>query len=396
MTLACWRFDPGPCEFPRPRIPVLPPPTRDQLRWRARPLPQGLGLYARCRYALRAAFQACGVGPKGALLAPAYHCRTMLDPALELGAEIGLYALTEVLDPDPEGLALALRGCSTRPAALLFTHYFGLPRAIAPVAEWCRDEGIALIEDCSHALVWGPDLPPAPAPAMGRVGRFATSSPYKFLPCSDGGWLWSNSGAALPAEPTGRPSARDEMGALRDLLQPLLRRRRAPALASFDDEWARACSCGRPLGCDWIDESGALSDEYCVDEQHRAPLAVSRWLWPHVPMGPLLECRRRRWLQWADAVRPLAGCHALLPELPAGSTPYMFPLVVDDPPAVFYPLKHMGMPIQRWDDMAISDCPVSRRYRQGLFQIPCHQALSDDDMAWMVRAVQRAVGGSDR
>jgi hypothetical protein len=83
---------------------------------------------------------------------------------------------------------------------------------------------------------------------------------------------------------------------------------------------------------------------------------------------------------------------ALLPELPDGIAPYMFPLRVFDPAPLFHPLKRLGLPIWRWDDMAASDCPVSRDYRQGVFHLPCHQALDDAQMHWMttlLRAVAR-------
>jgi perosamine synthetase len=101
--------------------------------------------------------------------------------------------------------------------------------------------------------------------------------------------------------------------------------------------------------------------------------------------------RRERYAQWADAVRGLPGCRALFPELPPASTPYMFPLQVDDPPRRFNPLKQLGVPIWRWDHMAVSDCAVSQRYRQSVFHLPCHQALGDDQMRWMAAAVARVM-----
>ena len=45
-----------------------------------------------------------GVGREGALLAPAYHCVTMLDPAMALNADIQLYPLHADLSPDLEKL----------------------------------------------------------------------------------------------------------------------------------------------------------------------------------------------------------------------------------------------------------------------------------------------------
>ena len=100
QVLRYHRFDASGCGFPRPRVPVLPPLSLQQLAWRAPSPPSRARHFARGRYALKAAYELSGVGPNGALLAPAYHCRTMLDPAVRLRAEVALYPLTPELEPD--------------------------------------------------------------------------------------------------------------------------------------------------------------------------------------------------------------------------------------------------------------------------------------------------------
>jgi len=98
------------------------------------------------------AYRLSGVGAHGSLLAPAYHCRTMLDPAISLGASIGLYPLDEALAPDLASLRQLVRGGPQPVRALLLTHFFGFAQAAAPIRALCDEHGIALIEDCSHAL----------------------------------------------------------------------------------------------------------------------------------------------------------------------------------------------------------------------------------------------------
>ena len=95
MPLDTLIFDPSPCGFPKPRAPLLP-----------------VGLD--------------GIGPGSALLAPAYHCRTMLDPALALGGEVMLYPLAPDLAPDLAAIA-ALADRSPVPVkALLTAHDYRL------------------------------------------------------------------------------------------------------------------------------------------------------------------------------------------------------------------------------------------------------------------------------
>ncbi len=383
------RFDPGACGFPRPRVPVLPPLLPQQLAGRARAPSNDVRHFARGRYALRAAYALCGVGPNGALLAPAYHCRTMLDPAVRLRAEVILYPLSADLEPDLPALRRLMQSAATPVRALLFTHYFGIPRDITPVAALCADLGISLIEDCSHALVPSPGA----ASAVGRTGHYAVSSPYKFFPCPDGGLLWSNGGAELPPGRATPPSAKDELRGLVQAFRSLLSRPRAPDPQAVDQELAALGSRLATPAREWVGDVDSLSGEYAAGCETSASLWVSRWIARHADLAPLAAARRRRYAQWVEAVADLPGCRALFPTLPDACVPYMFALQVQRPQACFYALKHLGLPIWRWDDMAVSDCAVAREYRQGVFHLPCHQALSDAQMQWMIRVLRRVALG---
>jgi hypothetical protein len=41
------------------------------------------------------------------------------------------------------------------------------------------------------------------------------------------------------------------------------------------------------------------------------------------------------------------------------------------------------MPIWRWDEMAVSNCPIASSYRLRLLHLPCHQELTATEMDWM-------------
>lgn len=391
-TLPVQRFDPTPCGFPPPRVPVLPPLHGAQLQWASNHLPTEVRHFSRGRYALLAAYRLAGVGPGGALLAPAYHCLTMLDPALRLGAEVSLYALTPTLAPELDGLRHAIVAARTPVKALLLTHYFGLPQdagVIRAVLELCDAHGIRLIEDCSHALA--PDAAAGSATASGRIGRighYAVSSPYKFFPCPDGGLLWRNHPAVpLPVQARA-PGLKPQLRALRQAM-------RTPgtnsSLASDASAIARELESVMPRagveGLEWQDDAAGLSAEYQVADEAIGSAFVSRWIQRHVDVDSLRAARRKRYAQWLAAMADVPGARPLWPQLPDRCTPYMFPLLVERPHARFYPLKQLGVPIWRWDDMAVSSCPVASTYRQGVFHLPCHQALSDAQMAWLAATV---------
>ena len=76
----------------------------------------------------------------------------------------------------------------------------------------------------------------------------------------------------------------------------------------------------------------------------------------------------------------------------------MFPLLIDSPQTHFHLLKLLGLPVWRWDEMAVSDCPVANKYRLGLLHLPCHQELTQSQMVWMTQVVRQVlswVGGPE-
>src|SRR5450830_1259616 len=97
------RFDSAASGFPPPAVPLLPP-----LRWRDLALRSDAATvqamrsaryFNRGRYALHAAFALAGVAPGTSVLAPSYHCRTIIDPALTLGATADFFPVDAGLAP---------------------------------------------------------------------------------------------------------------------------------------------------------------------------------------------------------------------------------------------------------------------------------------------------------
>lgn len=376
------RFDPGGCGFPAPLVPLLPGPRLRELAGGGadavpRALLEGPGVrrFVRARYALRAACRAAGLGPGDVLLAPAYHCRTMLDPALALGAGVALYGLHEDLRPDLAGIEALLGEAGARAKALLVPHYFGIeqPRAVMDaLAALCQRHGLLLVEDCAHAwMVAQQRVAQGLAP-----GRVVVASAAKYFACPDGGMLWADPALLPPA--TRAPAALAELKAAAQLAP-----RRAgalPAPVPGVDSAARGAErrerCERPSG--YYDP--ALEQLDC--------LALSRWLMLRARPQAIARRRRERYGQWLEAVAPLAHARALAPELPENCAPYMFPLLISRPDPDFFRLKQAGLPIWRWDDMAVSACPVATGYRTQLLHLPCHQGLSDVQMNWMLALVK--------
>ena len=116
--------------------------------------------------------------------------------------------------------------------------------------------------------------------------------------------------------------------------------------------------------------------------------ASSRYLGTAVAHGRVAQKRREHYQRWLHGMRGVPGVRPLNPELPVHVVPYAFPLLIDTEGLLFHYLKLAGMPIWRWEDMALTECPVARDYRLRLLQLPCHQELSEQELTWMIQTVQ--------
>ena len=382
-------FDPAPFAFAPPRVPVLPVWRPGMWRWRpgggaGTPAwaPQGR-LYARARYALAQAFALCGVGPQGALLAPAYHCRTMLDPALALGAAVQLYPLPPDLQIDASALEAALVGAPVPVKAVLVPHYFGRRQVMAPLAAVCRQHGVALVEDCAHALPLLSAAEDKGERRMGVSGTFCVASPYKFLPCDEGGALWRGDGQPLPDSKLRQPKLSSQVRQLWHLWDQA--RQPMPAAAPIDvagsDQHALAAQAAAQAQ---IVVSDQPSGHYQPGLATQACSPLSRLVMRHLDLADALRLRHAHWARLAQASTQWPGAKALWSSLDAADTPYMFALLVDEPAQVFAALKRLGVPIWRWDSQALSGCATALRYRLGLLHLPCHQSLTPQALDWII------------
>ncbi len=402
------RFDPTRCGYPKPRIPVLP--KRLQLKLlgysssRRTPgsssfafLDSGLRRnddhrssnfrsFARGRYALHAAYELAGVTSGTTLLAPSYHCLTMLDPAIHLGADVRLYPLNPDLSPDLDRLDALIGQCTSPVKALVATHFFGIRQDFTRLQQWCQQRDIALIEDCSHTLFTEDDQ----APGIGTFGSFVAASPYKFFPCEDGGLLYARDESTLRNIRTIAPSLTEELRAAKRTLE-----HHSAALGDMPRDLDRQLSAllsaqktpAQTVQYSYTKPSGAFLPNLI----YRSASRVSRWLVRRSSPESVARERRENFSRWLDATSKLPNCRPLYPQLPEDCVPYMLPLHIDHPERHFDLLKRLCFPVWRWDEMAVSACPVAADYRLHLLHLPCHQSLTEKQMDWLLAAVQKVM-----
>ncbi len=338
------------------------------------------------RAALYHALRGLGIGPGDEVLVPTYHCPTMVSPVVALGARPRFYPLDAQGVADPGRLdTLPLNDVK----ALIAAHFFGLPRPMRALRDWCDRRGIALVEDCAHALFGLSDGRP-----VGGWGDYAIASLPKFLPVPEGGCLVAAAGRPLPADLVPPGTLREARGAF-DLLD-LAARHGKPAL--LGPLW-RAARHRRPTEKVAQADAGAaatVAPPLDVAEARRRPVAVASLIARHLRGDRGAE---RRNAHHARLALRLAGCDALRPVVPvwpSGSAPYVAALWVDRPDPGYGRLRDQGVPVFRWNWRwpGTPDDPSEwgTQAAHHVLQVACHQSLTDADMDEIADTLRRVFG----
>ena len=134
-------------------------------------------------YAIGCALRALGVGPGDAVLTNAWTLAPVPGAVAALGARPVLVETTEALTIDVGDLE---RRLDAEPGArvLLLSHMRGHMADMGLLTTLCAARGVAVVEDCAHAM--GAAWDGVPAGRWGAVGCFSTQS-YKHLDSGEGG-----------------------------------------------------------------------------------------------------------------------------------------------------------------------------------------------------------------
>jgi perosamine synthetase len=347
------------------------------------------------RVAIALALREIGVQPGERVLVPAYHSASMVPPVLWRDAEPVFYRVHADASVDLDDLAARM---TQGVRAVMVTHYFGFPQEMAPIRALCDARGIALIEDCAHCFIGERDGRP-----VGAWGDYAIASSMKFLPIYEGGALVSarhsldnivlrSAGAGFEAKVAlnslEKGFAYGRLPAVRAALSLPLRAKSAV--------WGllkrRRSGAARALAPDSSDSSFNF-DPAWVDK--RSSLFARAMLTLAAP-GRIAALRRSHYARLEAAVEGIPGVRPLHPRLPDGTCPWVFPLLADDPERLFARLQALGVPLTRfgtpqWQGVDAATCANSAMLARQVLALPCHQELTEREIAWLAAHLREAV-----
>ncbi|HHC73074.1 MAG TPA: DegT/DnrJ/EryC1/StrS aminotransferase family protein [Thiotrichales bacterium] len=393
--------------FPRPRIPIKPVLTSPVRSEGDRAFPSILSagkyrLVTSGRVAIAHALQLSGVGPGDAVLVSAYHCSSMIEPILWVGAEPVYYRIREDTSADIEDLESTMAG---NVRALLIPHFFGFPQPeMDRLRTWCGERGVVLIEDCAHAF-----FGMCNGSILGSWGDYAIGSPMKFFPVIDGGVLTSSRHSldAVRLEPGGLSfqlksvinsvEAARSYGRLQSVGWLV-----GAAIGVKDRVWslmkrgARKRGEGRGAAVPLASEGGYDFDPRWM---HTSISEFSRRMILGSDFRSIAESRRANYRLLVSRLSLLSGVTPIRENLEDEAVPYVCPMKFDRPEPAFTRMKEAGVPIVRFGEYLARDvteevCPVSVSYSRSVMQFPCHQALTEAEMEWMINTITSIVEGS--
>lgn len=299
---------------------------------------------------------------KGYVWMPSFHCGMEVRSAADAGFTPRFYRVREDMTVDEEDLARRLH---LLPGPVLVIHYLGIPQpGIARIAALCRERGVPLLEDCSHAFLSSHEGQP-----LGTFGDAATFSLYKSLGTVDGGALRTSvilSRFAQDDTPDDTPFI---------------------AWDAHLGSWRRR----------WRDRSTTNLETLRRRFAHRVVTAQKRifdgpWLYgrgiSRLSLALIVRMdaerirgkRREHWERLGGA--PLAE----------GVVPLFFPIFVRDRAEVLVQLQAQRIEpfifgMFHHPSMRASEFPETKRLREELLCLPVHQDLADADLARLKKVV---------
>jgi dTDP-4-amino-4,6-dideoxygalactose transaminase len=367
--------------FPKPGLSVLPLVNFKFLGIPAKnkffsPFDNNGSLYADGRSALAHALQLAGHSAQNAILFPAYHCGSMIEPAIWLATDIYFYNLNKDLSPDLNHIKQLISHAIKPVKTLVVVHYFGFFQRLDSLAQVCKENGVTLIEDCAHAYYRLDNKTSSPK------GDLAIASPRKFFPIPDGGLLCINNPALQKENTLETRSFKAEIKALYTCLQTATLFPKPNILGKIITKIDKLRTQSLTK------KSGHLSSPpsflwFNPDQINKQGSYISKGIIHFSSHQQIIESRRKNYQYLFDNLKNQSNAHPLY-ELTDETVPYMFPLVINYPAQHFITLKKLGVPIWRWEELAESGCENSQYYRTHLLHLPCHQSLSFYELDWII------------
>lgn len=382
---------PAPEERRRRFIPALPtlwPGLLSPLAAeRPAPFPFGAPGVTRFYFARNAVFHGVrllGIAGREVLV-PAYHHGVEIAALVAAGAVPRFVRVDGRMRLDLEDLAAKI---GPRTGAVYVIHYAGFPQPMDDVRAVAARAGLPVIEDCALSLLSAEGTRP-----LGSTGDLGIFCFYKALPVPNGGALVVNATGLASAPP--RPTAAPLVSTLSHAAGALV------ANAAFRlgeaGEAIRAVVRGtyRALrGASGLRPVSTGTSTFDPGAVHLGMSGLSETIARRIDAAAVVAARRRNYFLLLGRLRDRVA--PVFAEVPAGVSPLFYPLLCDDKAAVKARLAARGIEtVDFWRNghplCAADAFPEVAALRRRVLELPVHQDLGPEDMAFIARCVKEAL-----
>lgn len=350
------------------------------------------------RAALAIALEQCGVTNEHNVLIPSYHCDSMISPALRLDADVVFYKINDDTSPNIVDLKNKI---TQHTKAILVTHFFGFTESLTDIKSLCDEHNIFLIEDCAHAFFGEVN-----GESVGTVGDYAIASTMKFFPVLDGGILASNKhnlSSVTLKKPTIAFQLKSAINSIEKAIKFKRFGKRGVVLNSLLEIKNVIWNLVKKSSADpskLTDVPGSSEGGFELDEKwiNVHSTYFSTQISERANYSDIRSKRRQNYMLIHNALKALPSCEPLFESLPEHVTPLVYPLKFDKPAQYFSALKEKGVPIWRFGEyldkkITPDEFPISCELSETIFQFPCHQSLTQEELAWIISTIKDTVKG---
>ena len=281
-------------------------------------------------------------GRRYALL-PAFHCPTVVEPAIRAGLTPRFYRINEDLSIDYRSFE---DGLDRHVAAALIIDYFGFPSNVSLIKTQCEDCGVAVVEDCAHSF-----LHANPIRLAGDRGDLAIYSFKKIMPTQLGGGIRNNSDNIFLDHQLRRPPLFDSLKHLKLILDNSIAYSRSNRVKDFSNFLHRIRSIIRRKELAENSNRKSQPEDTRFDYPFHLHLANSAMPWYSKrillmsDLDRVVRARRRNFRIFQAGISEIDQLSLPFAELNKSACPWAFPVLLEDRSHHDHQLQSLGVPL---------------------------------------------------
>ena len=338
--------------------------------------------FFRARNAIYHLFRALvAANPRLTVLAPDYNSGNEILAMRAAGATIRYCPVGRNMDMDPAAVEELCRLYD--PDLLYVIHYVGWPQPMRPLVELCKRREMLLVEDCALSLLSEVDGRP-----LGSFGNWSVFCLYKTLPVPNGALLVQNSWRidSLERLRLRQPGSASVMARTLELVAQRVRGRANGVGAALQ---LMKRGLGRAAGALDVHRANVGDIGFKLAD---VDLAMSNMTARLLDRFDFQEIRARRARNYRRLLDHLDDrVIPVFPWMPDGTCPLFFPIIVPDKHAAAVTLRRHGVDaLEFWNESMDSGDemgPDARFFRRHVLELPIHQDLTPDQVAYVARQV---------